>query len=151
MFWIFLCRKKIFLHAKIIKNENWLVYEQFSGCSKLGHVFQVRFFYGTSRVCFVQCMSVCDLSYLLFEGGRQRHEGKEIKIGRYRKRSKKEELVRYWEGGRDVKKNKGKESKKWPGGGRGGGLKRGYKEKEGEEGRERERFKKEGERERGER
>ena len=33
----------------------------------------------------------------------------------------------------------------------GGGLKRGYKEREGEEGRERERFKKEGERERGER
>ena len=48
LFPIFLCRKKLFLHAKIIKNQNQLVHEQFSGCSKLGRMFQVRFFYGMS-------------------------------------------------------------------------------------------------------
>ena len=50
LFWIFLCRKKLFLHAKIIKNQNKLVYEQFSGCSNLGRIVQVRYFYGKSLI-----------------------------------------------------------------------------------------------------
>ena len=50
LFGIFLCRKKLFLHAKIINNQNQFVYEEFSGCSNLSHLFQVRQFYG---VCLV--------------------------------------------------------------------------------------------------
>ena len=42
---ILLWIKKIISSCKIIYNQNWVVFKEFSGCYNLGPMFQVRYFY----------------------------------------------------------------------------------------------------------